>query len=156
MCNVFSRDISNDLQINNNIVDLKEQRTVLWTPLHSWNWKVEIVNWVKVELNLHMYLQSLLYQFLEIYHRRWLCCSRSRIKYHAFCTVCYMDIDIEMAKKSLHFNHSVCRLASVELYAQNHNNSSYFISLSPMHKTAVCVCVRVSPPLRPWRVVQQP
>lgn len=139
MCNVFSRDISNDLQINNNIVDLKEQRTVLWTPLHSWNWKVEIVNWVKVELNLHMYLQSLLYQFLEIYHRRWLCCSRSRIKYHAFCTVCYMDIDIEMAKKSLHFNHSVCRLASVELYAQNHNNL-----LVPCTKP-LCVSVSVCP-----------
>lgn len=61
MCNVFLRDISDDLQINNNIVDLKEQRTVLWTPLRSSNWKVEIVNWVKVELNLHMYLQSLLY-----------------------------------------------------------------------------------------------
>lgn len=49
MCNVFSRDISDDLQINNNnIVDLKEQRTVLWTPLHSRNWKVELSNsWAK-------------------------------------------------------------------------------------------------------------
>lgn len=63
-----------------------------------------------------------------------------------------MDIDIEMAK-----NHCILTTVFVDWQVLNYMHKitttiSYFISLSPMHKTAVCV--RVSPPLGPRRVEQ--